>query len=271
MRIKSNVREFIAARRDKALRWILCALAIAVSPAALHAQHDEVDPVDSAGEALRGAENLPWYDAASDDIRPLPPEARDEPPPRPTTGRTVEPDLDDEGIRVRAAPFGFGPLMLVLGVIAIAAVFIVIFAFIISSLLGRSSGTAAGAATRITQSQADNIEELPVPLARGKSDLLGEARRQYERGDYSEAIIYLYSYLLVELDKASRIRLVRGKTNRQYLGELRDSPALVALIGEAMIAFEDVYFGERSLTRERFEGIYRRLDEFHSHLELVVA
>jgi hypothetical protein len=250
-------------------------LALAISPAVTLAQgNEEVDPVDSAGEALRDAENLPWYDAASDDIQPLPPLPRDEPPPRPTEGRTVEPDLGDEDdgdIRLRGAPIGFGSLMLMLGVIAIAALFIVIVAFIISSLLGRSGGTSAGEATRLTQSQADNIEELPVPLVRGKSDLLGEARRQYERGDYNEAIIYLYSYLLVELDKASRIRLIRGKTNRQYLGELRDTPSLVELVGEAMIAFEDVYFGERTLTRERFERIYRRLDEFHSHLELAIA
>jgi argininosuccinate synthase len=73
------------------------------------------------------------------------------------------------------------------------------------------------------------------------------------------------------LDKANRIRLVRGKTNRQYLGELRESPELADLVGQTMIAFEDVFFGERTLTREQFEACYRRLDQFHAELELVVA
>jgi hypothetical protein len=257
-----------------AQRWLCvwcCALSLAFLPSPLFAQ-DDIDPVESAGEALRDAPHLPWYDAATDEVQPVPLAARDEPPPRPTSGTAVEPDTNQGKRRELSAPQGLGNIFLVLGVVAICAVFVVVFSFILSAFLGQRAGAASGSELeRSTQSQADRVEELPLPLKRAQSDLLGEARRQYEQGDYNEAIIYLYSYLLVELDKASRIRLVRGKTNRQYLTELRESPELVSLVGETMIAFEDVYFGDRTLSRERFEACYQQLDTFHAQLELTFA
>ena len=42
-------------------------------------------------------------------------------------------------------------------------------------------------------------------------------------GDYGMAIIYAYAYQLVELDQHHAIQLRKGKTNRQYLRELRRS------------------------------------------------
>jgi hypothetical protein len=260
--------------RSTARSWLClwcCAASCALVAPALTAQ-EPLDPVKAAGEALHEAKDLPWYDAENDDLKQVPLESRDPPPPRPTTGTMIEPDPNAGDVRLRAPPLGLGNMFLVLGVIAIGAVFIVIFSFILNALLGGRSGTSRlGEQGRTIETQADRVEDLPVPLRRAQSDLLGEARRQYERGDFNEAIIYLYSYLLVELDKANRIRLVRGKTNRQYLGELRDSPQLAAVVGETMVAFEDVYFGERQLSRERFEACFLQLDTFHAQLELVAV
>ena len=47
--------------------------------------------------------------------------------------------------------------------------------------------------------EAEQIENLPFPVERPKTDLLGEARRNYELGNYGEAIMYLFSYQLVHL------------------------------------------------------------------------
>ena len=71
------------------------------------------------------------------------------------------------------------------------------------------------------QREAERIENLPFQVRQPRSDLLGEARRLYQTGNYQEAIIYLFSYQLVKLDESHFIRLAKGKTNRQYLGELR--------------------------------------------------
>lgn len=232
---------------------------------------DDFDPVTSAGDSLRGARDLPWYDADKDDIQSVPVKSPDEPPPRPTSGKQVTTSENQGDSELRGSTVGIWYFIQGLGWLAIAAVIIVIFMFILSALLNGRATVGTSAPVNLKQTQVDRVDELPVPLKRATSDLLGELRRQYELGNYNEATIYLYSYLLVELDKANRIRLVRGKTNRQYLGELRESPALVDLVGQTMIAFEDAFFGNRTLTRERFEACYQRLEQFHAELELVVA
>jgi hypothetical protein len=118
-----------------------------------------------------------------------------------------------------------------------------------------------------TSREVDRLEELPFAVKRPQSDLLGEARRLYEAGKYAEAIVYLFSYELVELDKHHVIRLTKGKTNRQYLGEARGRPAVLPLLEDTMVAFEDVFFGKHGLDRERFEACWRRLDDFRRGLQ----
>ena len=51
-------------------------------------------------------------------------------------------------------------------------------------------------------------------------DLLAEARRHYQAGNYGAAIVYLFSFQLVQLDRRQIIQLAKGKTNRQYLREV---------------------------------------------------
>lgn len=108
------------------------------------------------------------------------------------------------------------------------------------------------------------MENLPFPVKRPQADLLGETRWHYEQGNFGEAIIYLFSYELVQLDTHHLIRLAKGKTNRQYLRELKADSSLRAILRQTMLTFEDVFFGHYELSRERFEACWRRLDEFHS-------
>ena len=70
----------------------------------------------------------------------------------------------------------------------------------------------------------ERIEALPFDLqgSAAKGDLLAMARQAYNANDFRSAAIYLYSHVLLSLDHFGWIRLTRGKTNRQYLRELRD-------------------------------------------------
>jgi len=111
------------------------------------------------------------------------------------------------------------------------------------------------------------IENLPFPLEPTELDLLTEARRLFQAGEYEKAIIYLFSYQLVQLDHRQFVRLTRGKTNRQYLRELRSHPALRTIVEQTMIRFEDVFFGGRNLTRAQFASCWDRLTDFHQHVE----
>ena len=107
------------------------------------------------------------------------------------------------------------------------------------------------------------IEALPEP-ARTRTRLLEAARRNYEEGNYEEAVIYLFSHQLVCLDKNYLIRLARGKTNRQYLRELGKRERLKCMQADTTVAFEDVFFGGHSIGRERFERCWNRLGEFEA-------
>ena len=98
-----------------------------------------------------------------------------------------------------------------------------------------------------------------------------QARTHYEQGNYSEAIIYLFSYELVELDRSALIRLAKGKTNRQYLREAAATRSMKPLLERTMVTFEDVFFGRRTLDRSGFEACWKQLDEFQSLLAGVPA
>ena len=108
------------------------------------------------------------------------------------------------------------------------------------------------------------VGALPPAAARGRFDLLAEARRRYQQGDYRQAIVYLFGYQLDKLDKQDLIRLAKGKTNRQYLRELDPRTALRTLVEQTMVAFEDVFFGGYAIDRARFDSCWTRLAEFET-------
>ena len=100
-----------------------------------------------------------------------------------------------------------------------------------------------------------------------KGGLLEEARRQYEAGNYNVAIVYLYSYELLKLDQNQMLRLARGKTNREYLRELSGRPEFYGILAQSLVPFEDVFFGEHELSRERFEACWNQVDRFNRLIE----
>lgn len=195
--------------------------------------------VDAGHEAFEQG-RYTWYDAERDTLRPL------TLPPTPATRKPLE--FDGEFLRYLAW-----------GILTVTLVALV--AFIVYTVRNRTRRQvdpkkAAAPAHRAA------VESLPFMTDRSRGDLLGEARRHYQEGNYSEAIIYLFSYQLVELDRFAMIRLAKGKTNRQYLRELGKSPPLRPPLELTMTAFEDVFFGRRALDRAGFEACWSQLPLF---------
>ena len=204
-----------------------------------HAGDDQRSIVAGRQAFERGA-RFPWYDAEQDTLRPLTLQ------PAPQPGRWN-------------SDFGFlRPLTW--GVLALALAALVVL--IVYAVRNRGAAAPKERETVETASNRAAVEALPFLADRSRADLLGEARRYYQQGDYSEAIIYLFSYQLVELDKFALIRLAKGKTNRQYLREAAQVQPLEAPLELTMTAFEDVFFGRRVLDRERFEACFRQLPLF---------
>ena len=111
------------------------------------------------------------------------------------------------------------------------------------------------------------IQDLPFEVEQTMYGLLAQAERYRMSGDFSKAIIYLFSHALVEMDGARCIRLERGKTNRVYLRELRDRDILRGFTSQLVLAFEYAFFGKHALSKEAFERIWQQLPAFNAYLK----
>jgi len=228
--------------------------------------------VEAGRDALAGRNNYPWYDEDNDSIRRIDVE-------------TPKEAAAHRGSKWQAKPAApskkdFSWLAKLMAAIwkvvgwlfwvAIAALFAFLVVLLVRAFMNSGAlldGSSDEEQEGDSRSEADLIESLPFQVKRPQGDLLAEARRHYEQGNYGEAIIYLFSYQLVKLDRHNFIRLARGKTNRQYLREIFPQPDLRKALERSMVAFEDVFFGHHPLERERFESCWLRLDEFHEHVE----
>ena len=202
-----------------------------------------------AGREAFGDGWFPWYDGQTDSLKPL--EFRDSP-------EWESPSWD------------FGPVLNVVGWTLLGlllAALVVLLIHFARNRVARASAESAAESDRLLD--ADRTEALPFLAERRHDDLLGQARFHYQQGNYSEAIIYLFSYQLLELDKYSVIRLAKGKTNRQYLRETSRVAALRTALERTMLSFEGVFFGRRPLDRASFEACWNGLPEFEQQLRAV--
>ncbi len=233
-------------RSARAMRWCwrlapLCLAAVVLLASAEKLSADEgPDPVASGRKALETQTRLPWYDPVTDAVQPidLPREDR------------------SSGNLSWLTWLGMISLGLLLGLLAY---------MILRAVVNHAGGRPQLAKVKVERIlDADQVEALPFMADRSHDDLLGEAKRHYQSGNFSEAIIYLFSYELVELDKSSLIHLSKGKTNRQYLREVSRAQQLRRLVESTMVTFEDVFFGRRPLDRRGFEACWNRLSEFET-------
>lgn len=260
-----------AARSARYCLIIAAALAASALLSSTSHAHDLTDDqaTESVKKSLSGRTRFPFYDRAKDDVRQLnvAPPADDDSANRKTTwaGKKASPRTP------RAPPARSGSLLgTALQVIGLTAlvIFIGVLAWLIATAFLKNETTETVVSKVVeTSRDVDRVEALPFQLRKPTGDFLAEAQRLYEAGNFSEAVIYLYSHLLVQLDRHHVIRLAKGKTNRQYLREARTRPLLREILDRTMIPFEDVFFGHHDLSREQFEQCWQRLSEFHAELD----
>lgn len=222
------------------------------------------EAVEAGREALaRGwiSPNHPWYDAEADDLEFIAPP----PPPAPQSNWNWSWPWDWPDWNWTFDLFGATyTINLLLLAVILLAVFGLVW-ILMRVYRGRDDTPQAGelAEEEDIAGQLERMEALPFDVKPRRRGLLETARELYERGAYAEAILYLYSYQLVELDKSHRIHLAKGKTNRQYLRELGRRGPLRKLVERSMSLFEDSFFGHHAIDRQDFEAVWRRMDEFH--------
>ena len=160
------------------------------------------------------------------------------------------------------------------GWLTILGVFLVLLAIVAGFLLWRYGSNGDGffrsrEAKDLLAHEREKakIQDLPFEIEQTAMGLLGQAAKLRAAGDYSKAIVYLFSHVLVEMDGARCIRLTRGKTNRTYLRELRGREMLKSFTSQLVQAFEFAFFGKHQLSQESFEAIWQQLPVFEENLK----
>lgn len=217
------------------------------------ASADEAAGIEHARQAL-GREAFPWYDKSADALQPV--HVR-EPWQSASSSSSQTTSLPSLGSFSLPEALAYGFLLAALGVI----VWLLMRAYLNGEEI---SVTTPDRVRQAAVDDAARIEALPFRIRRGDIDLLAEAKRLYEENKFGEAIVYLFSYQLVEMDRHQVIRLAKGKTNRQYLRDLRRLPPLRSLMEGSMVVFEEVFFGGHTLDRARFESVWRQLGQFNT-------
>ena len=160
------------------------------------------------------------------------------------------------------------------GWLTILGVFLVLLAMVAGFLVWRHNSKGGGffrsrEAKDLLAHELEKakIQDLPFEIELTAIGLLGQAAKLRAAGDYSKAIVYLFSHVLVEMDGARCIRLTRGKTNRTYLRELRGREMLKSFTNQLVQAFEFAFFGKHQLSQETFEAIWQQLPVFEENLK----
>ncbi|MCO6045004.1 DUF4129 domain-containing protein [Aeoliella sp. ICT_H6.2] len=206
--------------------------------------------IESGKNSLSSAPKIPWYDSETDDFRA----AKVEVPKPPRNNRSNFDGYD---------------VLLGLGWLLLAVLLGLLIYLIVRSFLRREVEESIVASVAHAGADIARVEELPVALNKSPADFLDEAQRLYSKGDFAQAIVYLFSHQLLQLDRRHWIRLVKGKTNRQYLREVRRSASpsagtLADTFYQTVLVFEEVFFGKRLPPRETIEGVWQKIDLFES-------
>lgn len=114
---------------------------------------------------------------------------------------------------------------------------------------------------------SDRIEQLPFNVKQAKGDFLSAAEQAAKAGLFGDAMINLFSHVLLTLDKHDKVRLKRGKTNRQYASELGNHSNLRNYYERVMVFFESTFFGDHEIERQQFESCWNELPNFQQNLQ----
>ncbi len=236
--------------------WLLflCTLVfnLAIASAADDMTNGDV-AIQASGDALARNPDLPWYDAATDDFRA----AEVEPPRRRTMNTNT----------------GLSNVLLYVGWMLLALFLIYLVFLIVRAFLNQEVSESVVVEREAVGADVSRVDELPVALGKSPADYLDEAQRLYRRGDYALAVVYLFSHQLLQLDRRHWVRLVKGKTNRQYLREIRHSSSrgseqVAVTFNGTVLLFEEVFFGKRLPSGDRLDEVWQNIDRFETLVAL---
>jgi hypothetical protein len=115
----------------------------------------------------------------------------------------------------------------------------------------------------------ESIKQLPFELDANFGDFRTPAWEAYQAGNLRRSLILLFSHVLVTLDQRNLVHLKKGKTNRQYLKELKHHPKLAGYYGDVMVPFEQAFFGDHPVDQSVCEKCWNELEPFQANLDSI--
>jgi hypothetical protein len=134
----------------------------------------------------------------------------------------------------------------------------------------RMSGTADGESVRTTLGTSARLTDLPEGVGLEDRDPWAEAERRRAAGDLAGAVVCVFAHQLLSLDHLGLVRLIPGRTGRQYVQVVRDQ-VLADSLRATLRLFEDVYYGRQQPTNEAFESVWHRALLFRERGRLLGA
>lgn len=151
-------------------------------------------------------------------------------------------------------------------VAVIVGILMAIVAYAFWRTMGRGKIAWGNAPSTPPRTRLASAEDLPFHLPSTREGLLEAARRLADEGRYGEAVVRLFAYQLLTLDKRHWITLAKGKTNRDYLCELGSLGEMVRIVEPFRRACEDHFFGAHVISRDRFEPLWAGMADFERAL-----
>ncbi len=227
---------------------------------------------DGERSEIQRANDPVWFDTTDGTVRPIP-----------RGGSIYVDDRHDSvaGPAARSAPGWWSNFVKSIGdmlawlfqgwyvvlIVCLIALLVLIVVAVFYVVMTPSHGQRSKTSFSRRELEKAKIQDLPFEVEQSLFGLLSQAERYRAVGDYSKAIIYLFSYALVEMDGARCIRLERGKTNRVYLHELKHRDGLRGFTTQIVVAFEYAFFGKHVLNQDSFERIWEQLPAFEAMLK----
>lgn len=126
-----------------------------------------------------------------------------------------------------------------------------------SALLANRDTARIGAAARVA-----GLVDVPLKHV----DPWAEALRRRAEGDLAGAVIWLFLDQLLGLERAGLVRLMPGRTARQYASSLSD-PLLAGGLRATLGLFEQVSYGHHLPTHHDLDRLWPLAESFRQRLE----
>lgn len=242
--------------------------------------------VETGKAALQKGFGYNWYDEIKDDVAAV----QVEPPPKQSTSSGFWDWLDD----LFSWP-SFGEFFKFLSYVCVAIAICAIVYLLVKSKLTQNNDHTTNIKKKKSRliPTLEQVEALPLAGRNPNADFLAEAKRHYVAGNFTDAIVYLFSYRLLQLDRHHFVRLAKGKTNRQYLREIEshslslrrripreeipvqsygveknetDRSGVAQLLKATTHLFEEAFFGKHPPGRKQFEKCWEQNQRFQTLL-----